>query len=51
MIPIPGNPGWLEAIESVLEHEGVRAAFLLTRIAERASRFGTQLPYSTTTFS
>lgn len=41
---------WLEAIESVLEHEGEsRAAFLLTRIAERASRFGTQLPYSTTT--
>lgn len=41
---------WLEAIESVLEQEGEeRAAFLLTRLAEKASRSGTRLPYATTT--
>ncbi len=38
---------WLEALESVLEQEGVdRASYLLTRLSERATREGTQLPYS-----
>ncbi len=41
---------WLDAMESVIEQEGeARAAFLLTRLAEKASRSGTQLPYATTT--
>ncbi|OZG71723.1 pyruvate dehydrogenase (acetyl-transferring), homodimeric type [Hahella sp. CCB-MM4] len=41
---------WLESIESVLENEGIeRATYLLTRLAERATRDGTQLPYSITT--
>lgn len=41
---------WLEALESVLEHEGPeRASYLLSRLAERATREGTQLPYSITT--
>ena len=36
---------WLEALESVLEYEGVeRASYLLTRLSERATREGTQLP-------
>ena len=41
---------WLEAIESVIENEGIeRATYLMTRLAERAARDGTQLPYSITT--
>lgn len=41
---------WLEALDSVLEKEGEdRAHYLLTRLARRASRAGTQLPYSITT--
>ncbi|RMF18118.1 MAG: pyruvate dehydrogenase (acetyl-transferring), homodimeric type, partial [Gammaproteobacteria bacterium] len=41
---------WLESLESVLEEEGIeRASYLLTRLAERATRDGTQLPYSITT--
>ncbi|PIE43972.1 MAG: pyruvate dehydrogenase (acetyl-transferring), homodimeric type [Gammaproteobacteria bacterium] len=41
---------WLEAIESVIKHEGVeRAAFLLNRLSERATRDRTELPYSVTT--
>ncbi|WLQ12025.1 pyruvate dehydrogenase (acetyl-transferring), homodimeric type [Hahella aquimaris] len=41
---------WLDSMESVLETEGVeRATYLLTRLAERATRDGTQLPYSITT--
>ncbi|AZZ94172.1 pyruvate dehydrogenase (acetyl-transferring), homodimeric type [Hahella sp. KA22] len=41
---------WLDSMESVLDTEGVeRATYLLTRLAERATRDGTQLPYSITT--
>ena len=41
---------WLDALESVLEHEGEsRAQYLLTRMAELASRTGTELPYAITT--
>ncbi len=41
---------WLESIESVIENEGVdRAHYLLTRLSERATRDGAQLPYSVTT--
>jgi len=41
---------WLEAIESVIDREGIeRATYLLTRLAERATRDGTQLPYSINT--
>src|SRR5690606_32235751 len=41
---------WLEALESVLDHEGVeRAHYLLARLAERATRDGAQLPYAITT--
>src|SRR5690606_33384578 len=41
---------WLEALESVLEQEGPeRASYLLSRLAERATREGTQLSYSITT--
>jgi len=41
---------WLDSVESVLENEGIeRATYLLTRLAERATRDGTQLPYSITT--
>ncbi|OEY65597.1 pyruvate dehydrogenase (acetyl-transferring), homodimeric type [Marinobacter sp. X15-166B] len=41
---------WLDALESLIEHEGVdRAKFILERLSERASRDGTELPYSITT--
>jgi len=41
---------WLEAIDSVIEKEGSeRATYLLSRLAERATREGTQLPYSVNT--
>lgn len=41
---------WLESLESVIDNEGVeRAKYLLTRLSERASRDGTQLPYSINT--
>ena len=41
---------WLDALESVLEKEGEgRAHFLLTRLAQYASRRGAQLPYAITT--
>lgn len=41
---------WLESLESVIDNEGVdRAQYLLTRLSERATRDGTQLPYSITT--
>jgi pyruvate dehydrogenase E1 component len=41
---------WIEALESVIENEGVdRAKYLLTRLSERATRDGTQLPYSIVT--
>ncbi|MFE8070758.1 pyruvate dehydrogenase (acetyl-transferring), homodimeric type [Marinobacteraceae bacterium S3BR75-40.1] len=41
---------WLEALESLIEYEGVdRAKFILGRLAERANRWGTDLPYSITT--
>ncbi|MCH8499426.1 MAG: pyruvate dehydrogenase (acetyl-transferring), homodimeric type [Marinobacter sp.] len=41
---------WLEALESLLENEGIeRARFILERLSERASRGGTSLPYAITT--
>ena len=41
---------WLDALEAVLENEGEeRVHYLLTRLARRASRRGTQLPYAITT--
>ncbi len=41
---------WLEALESVLEREGVaRAHFLLERLIDKARRSGAHLPYSATT--
>ncbi|MBO3278210.1 pyruvate dehydrogenase (acetyl-transferring), homodimeric type [Pseudomonas schmalbachii] len=41
---------WLDALESVLEHEGEdRAHYLMTRMGELATRTGTQLPYAITT--
>ncbi|GAB3368603.1 pyruvate dehydrogenase (acetyl-transferring), homodimeric type [Azotobacter armeniacus] len=41
---------WLDALESVLDHEGEdRAQYLLTRMGELATRTGTQLPYAITT--
>jgi pyruvate dehydrogenase E1 component len=41
---------WLEALDSVLEREGVeRAAFLLERLADRARRSGAYIPYNANT--
>ena len=41
---------WLDALESVLDAEGEeRAAYLIKRIGELASRAGTRLPYAVTT--
>ncbi|WP_166257825.1 pyruvate dehydrogenase (acetyl-transferring), homodimeric type [Marinobacter salicampi] len=41
---------WLDALESLIEQEGVeRAKFIMERLSERASRDGTELPYSITT--
>ncbi|MGM0954167.1 MAG: pyruvate dehydrogenase (acetyl-transferring), homodimeric type [Pseudomonadota bacterium] len=41
---------WLDALESMIENEGVeRAKFILERLSERASRDGTELPYSINT--
>ncbi|MCA1768606.1 MAG: pyruvate dehydrogenase (acetyl-transferring), homodimeric type [Halomonas sp.] len=41
---------WLESLESVLDREGdERARFLLTRLADRLRRDGTQSPFSVTT--
>lgn len=41
---------WLDALESLIENEGVeRAKYILERLSERASRDGTELPYSITT--
>ncbi len=41
---------WLDALESLIEQEGVeRAKYILERLSERASRDGTELPYSITT--
>ena len=41
---------WLDALEAVLEAEGEeRVHYLLTRLARRASKRGTQLPYAITT--
>jgi len=41
---------WLESLESVLDREGEeRARFLLTRLADRLRRDGTQAPFSATT--
>jgi len=41
---------WLDALESMIEYEGVeRAKFILERLSERASRDGTELPYSINT--
>ncbi|MDY6815317.1 MAG: pyruvate dehydrogenase (acetyl-transferring), homodimeric type [Pseudomonadota bacterium] len=41
---------WLDALESLIENEGIeRAKYILERLSERASRDGTELPYSITT--
>ena len=41
---------WLDALESLIENEGVeRVKYILERLSERASRDGTELPYSITT--
>jgi pyruvate dehydrogenase E1 component len=41
---------WLDALDSVFEHEGVdRAHFLLERLIEKARRSGAYLPYSANT--
>ncbi len=41
---------WVEALEAVLEHEGVeRAHFLLEKLIEKARRSGAYLPYSANT--
>jgi pyruvate dehydrogenase E1 component len=41
---------WLEAMEAVLEHEGVeRAHFLLEKLIDKARRSGAYLPYSANT--
>ncbi|ROU01651.1 pyruvate dehydrogenase (acetyl-transferring), homodimeric type [Marinobacter sp. R17] len=41
---------WMDALDSVLSEEGLeRAAFLLERLGERASRDGAALPYSVNT--
>ncbi|SDY32492.1 pyruvate dehydrogenase E1 component [Allochromatium warmingii] len=41
---------WLDALASVLEHEGVeRAHFLLERLIDKARRSGAYLPYSANT--
>jgi pyruvate dehydrogenase E1 component len=41
---------WLDALESVLVHEGTeRAHYLLGKLVERARRSGAYLPYSATT--
>jgi pyruvate dehydrogenase E1 component len=41
---------WLDALEAVLENEGVdRAHYLLERLVEKARRSGAYLPYSANT--
>ena len=41
---------WLEAYESVLQHEGPeRAAYLLNKLVARASQEGARLPVAMTT--
>jgi len=41
---------WLEALEAVIEHEGVeRAHFLLEQMIDKARRSGANLPYSANT--
>ncbi|MFT7373039.1 MAG: pyruvate dehydrogenase E1 component [Oleiphilaceae bacterium] len=41
---------WLDALASVIENEGTdRAKYLLTRLAEKARKLGSELPYSVTT--
>lgn len=41
---------WMDAVESVLEHEGAeRAQFLLQKIVERTRRHGGHLPFDATT--
>ncbi|WP_298449203.1 pyruvate dehydrogenase (acetyl-transferring), homodimeric type [uncultured Marinobacter sp.] len=41
---------WLDALESLMENEGIeRVKYILERLSERASRDGTELPYSITT--
>ncbi|BES72977.1 pyruvate dehydrogenase (acetyl-transferring), homodimeric type [Marinobacter nanhaiticus D15-8W] len=41
---------WMEALDSLIENEGIeRAKFIMERLSERASRDGTELPYSITT--
>jgi pyruvate dehydrogenase E1 component len=41
---------WLEALESVIEHEGPeRAHFLLEKLVEKARRSGAYIPFNATT--
>ena len=41
---------WLDALEAVLENEGVeRANFLLERLSARMTKMGARLPYTITT--
>ena len=41
---------WLEALESVLEHEGPdRAHFLLEKLVDKARRYGAYIPYNANT--
>lgn len=41
---------WLEALESVIEYEGIeRAEYLLSKLSDRATRAGTPMPYAITT--
>ena len=41
---------WLDALESVIVHEGTeRAHYLLGKLVEKARRSGAYLPYSATT--
>jgi pyruvate dehydrogenase E1 component len=41
---------WLDALESVIEYEGVeRAEYLLGKLSDRASRSGAPMPYAITT--
>ncbi|QIK37946.1 pyruvate dehydrogenase (acetyl-transferring), homodimeric type [Caldichromatium japonicum] len=41
---------WIDALESVLEHEGIeRAHYLLERLIDKARRSGAYLPYSANT--
>ncbi|MAA66629.1 MAG: pyruvate dehydrogenase (acetyl-transferring), homodimeric type [Alteromonadaceae bacterium] len=41
---------WIDSLDSLIENEGIeRAKFIMERLSERATRDGTELPYSITT--